>query len=134
MSGTQVSGVLFAQDHRKLAEFYGKTFAATCTVSDAHHSALSFRGFELVIHQAPTGMRAAPTTALPVRESAALRLDFVVDDIGAARSVAISLGGHVEAAPPPWADPTERLYLGHDPEGNVFLLKGPSNEESRRER
>jgi predicted enzyme related to lactoylglutathione lyase len=120
-----VSAVLFARHLAKVAEFYVEVFNARVTHSDAEHVALSFGGFDLLIHQIPkqfidpTGLESPPTR----RERTAIRLNFPVADMAHARREAARLGGVIDALPPPWAGSDTRFFLGHDPEGNVFGAK-----------
>lgn len=119
-----VSAVLFAEDHAKVATFYREALGLDFTTGDADHSVLSCDGFELVVHRIPghhvteSGGGKGPAR----RAEGRIRLDFPVDSIAAARTKAAELGGAVDDAPPPWAPPDASFYLGHDPEGNVFKL------------
>jgi catechol 2,3-dioxygenase-like lactoylglutathione lyase family enzyme len=120
-----ISAVLFAKDQAKLAGFYRDVLGMHVRASDAHHASLVCGGFELLIHQLPPETAASIAIAGPPlrRETGAIRLNFTVDDIGSARRAAAALGGQVDDAAPAWAPSDARVRLGHDPEGNVFLVE-----------
>jgi predicted enzyme related to lactoylglutathione lyase len=122
---SQVSAVLFARDQERVAAFYEALLAASVNSRDAHHTALSCAGFELLVQQIP--LHSLPTSAArePVqrREQAALRIDYPVADLQRARREAIRLGGRIDEQPPPWAQDRTDFFLGQDPEGNVFGVK-----------
>ena len=119
---SSVSAVLFARDARRLAQFYVVVFGAAVSTMDADHAALDLGAFRLVIHQIPGHLAKAIEIRDPPlrRESGAIRLDYPVPDVVAARPAAKQLGGQIDDAPPPWADANTRFRLGFDPEGNVF--------------
>jgi catechol-2,3-dioxygenase len=120
---SEVSAVLFAKDHAKVARFYREALGLICTASDDDHSVLNCNGFDLVVHQIPKQHLEESNQEMPVRRgNGRVRLDFPVDSIEAARSIAATLGGRVDDLPPAWAASDANFYLGHDPEGNVFKL------------
>ena len=136
MEALRVSAVLFAKDYNKIAGFYRDVFGARSSHSDADHVVLDFGGFDLVIHQIPRHIAVSVTVDSPPqrRERGALRLNLPVQDIARSRLEANRLGGVVDERPPTWAGTDTSLYLGHDPEGNVFGAM-PANKslEHRRE-
>ena len=119
-----VSAVLFAKDHTVVARFYREALGLVCTASGDDHVVLNCHGFDLVIHQIPGQYLHNNSNADQAvkRGNGPLRLDFPVDSIETTRSIAATLGGKVDDTPPPWAGPDANIYLGHDPEGNVFKL------------
>jgi len=121
---SEVSAVLFARDHAKVARFYREALGLVYTSGDDDHSVLNCSGFELVIHQIPKHVlkESNPAPATGRREHGRIRLNLPVDNMGVARSIATQLGGQVDDAPPGWALEDANFYLGHDPEGNVFKL------------
>lgn len=121
---SEVSAVLFARDHAKVAAFYREALGFTCTASDDEHSLLNCEGFDLIVHQIPKDiLDQCKTEDVPRRRaSSPIRLNFPVDNIESARSIAASFGGQVDDLPPPWASGDVNIYLGHDPEGNVFRV------------
>lgn len=123
---SKVSAVLFVRDHVKVAAFYRDALGFARTAGDADHTALDCLGFELTIHQIPRRfLDESPSSGAPERrERSAIRLNFPMLDIAAARPRAASLGGKIDDAPPPWAARDANFFLGHDPEGNVFALTG----------
>jgi predicted enzyme related to lactoylglutathione lyase len=124
MASCEVSAVLFAKDHARLAAFYRDALGFVFTGGDEDHSVLNCSGFDLIVHQIPKHLLDEPKVeGVPTpRKHGAFRLNVPVDSIETARSRAASLGGQVDDVPPPWAAPDGNIYLGHDPEGNVFKL------------
>jgi catechol-2,3-dioxygenase len=122
VSVSAVSAVLFARDLNKVAGFYRDVLGMPCTAKDAQHAVLVCKHFDLIIHQLPPSETEPAAAPLQRRHTAAIRLNFTIADIAQARRVAASLGGEVDDAPPAWAPPDARCRLGHDPEGNVFLV------------
>ena len=124
MSVSAVSAVLYAKDQAKVAAFYRDTLGLPRTTSEADHTILACGGFDLVIHQTPRPIVDTVTITAPPkrRDGGAIRLNFTVNSVAAARQIAASLGGQVDDTPPAWAPGGAKLRLGHDPEGNVFLV------------
>lgn len=121
---SSVSAVLFAKDAKKVAAFYVQALGLGCTFSDAHHSALSCAGFELIIQQIPRHIADGFTLQQPPRRrvEGAIRLNIPVQSIDDARKLAGALGGEIDTAPPAWAPANAKMFLGQDPEGNVFMV------------
>ena len=119
---SSVRAVMFAKDLRKMAAFYAEALGMTCGNSDEHHAVLERGGFELVVHQIPHHIANGIEIAAPPlrREGGAVRLDYPVENVADSRSLAKSLGGDIDEAPPAWAGSDTNFYLGYDPEGNVF--------------
>ncbi len=123
MSSSEVSAVLFAKDQARVSTFYRDALGFTFVASGDDHSIFDCDGFEFVVHQIPQHLMGEASGGSPARRgNSPLRLNFPVDDIDTARSKAESLGGQVDASPPPWADSDANFFLGHDPEGNVFKV------------
>lgn len=125
----EVSAVLFAQDHGRVARFYREALGLARVEGDESYTVLRCGDFEMVVHQVPEAYlgdrdhEEAPAR----RETGRIRLDFPVDSIDTARSVADRLGGCIDDAPPAWAPGNADFRLGHDPEGNVFrIVERPS--------
>jgi catechol 2,3-dioxygenase-like lactoylglutathione lyase family enzyme len=114
--------VLFVKDLDKAAAFYIGALAMRRLSGDDDHVVLEHDGFEIVVHRIPKQIAdTIVITQPPVRRVwAALRLDFPVSSAGDCRRLARALGGDVDDAPPPWADPKSSFYFGYDPEGNQF--------------
>lgn len=128
MNASGVGAVLFAKDAKKVAGFYVQALGLTCTFSDSQHYALDCAGFELIIQQIPIHIADGFTLQHPARRrvEGAIRLDLPVRSCEDARKLAEALGGEVDAAPPAWAPPDAKVFLGQDPEGNVFMVsEGP---------
>lgn len=125
METASVSAVLFAKDLKKVAAFYAQALGMTCTRSDEQHVMLNCRGFELIVHQIPQHLADGIVIQQPPirREDGAIRLTFPVQSVVATRRLARSLGGEVDDAPPAWAAAGANVFLGYDPEGNVFKVR-----------
>jgi predicted enzyme related to lactoylglutathione lyase len=121
---SEVSAVLFAKNHLKVARFYEEVLGMLRVSGDEEHTLLNCRGFELVVHQVPRQFLDHSTNPEPPRrrEGSPIRLDFPVKNIEGARTRAAGLGGHVDGLPPEWAGEGADFRLGHDPEGNVFRV------------
>ena len=121
---SEVSAVLFAKDHAKVARFYSEALGFARISGDAEHSVLNCQGFDLIVHQIP-GQFLEPgndNDAPGRRDNGPIRLDFPVRSIEDSRTIAARLGGRLDASPPPWAPADANFRLGHDPEGNVFRV------------
>jgi hypothetical protein len=120
MEASTARAVLFVKNLGSVAAFYIGALGLTRVSGDKDHAILACGGFELVVHQMPKQIAdTVLITKPPVRRVwGAIRLDFPVASVADTRSLARSLGGDVDDAPPPWADPNTNLFFGHDPEGN----------------
>jgi predicted enzyme related to lactoylglutathione lyase len=120
--GSTVRAVLFVKDLAAVVAFYIGALGLTRVSGDQDHALLKCDGFELVVHQIPKQMAdTIVITRPPVRRVwGAIRLDFPVARVADARSLARSLGGDVDEAPPPWAERDAGFFFGYDPEGNQF--------------
>jgi predicted enzyme related to lactoylglutathione lyase len=125
MSSGGVSAVLFVKDLEKAADFYSTALGMVVVGSDEHHSVLSCHGFDLVVHRIPEHIARSITLAQPParRVGGAIRLDFPVESVEKSRAKARTLGGAIDEAPPEWADKAANLFLGYDPEGNLFGVR-----------
>ncbi|MDX1562006.1 MAG: VOC family protein [Gammaproteobacteria bacterium] len=121
---SDVSLVIFAKDQAELAKFYCDAIGFERIGGDDSHSALRYRGFDLLVHQIPASAQPAAERAGPTarRESSPLRIDIVVDSIERVAEAAAALGGRVDQSPPGWAPADARFRIGHDPEGNVIRI------------
>jgi catechol-2,3-dioxygenase len=117
-----VRAVLFVKDLGAVAAFYIGALGLARVSGDQDHAVLECDGFELVVHQIPKPIAETIVIARPPvrRVWGAIRLDFPVPSVTDARSLARSLGGDVDDAPPAWAERNANLFFGHDPEGNQF--------------
>lgn len=124
MKSASVSAVLFAKDLKRVADFYSGALEMACEMSDEHHTVLNCRGFNLIVHQIPKHIADEIILEDPPhrRSDGALRLTFPVRSVSEARRLASSLGGQIDDGPPDWADPKANVFLGYDPEGNVFKV------------
>jgi hypothetical protein len=128
MKASTVRAVLFVKDLGTVAAFYIGALGLTRVSGDKDHAVLECDGFELVVHQTPKQIAdTIVITKPPVRRVwGAIRLDFPVSSVADTRSLARSLGGEVDDAPPPWADRNTNLFFGHDTEGNQFGVRAKS--------
>jgi len=124
MESASVSAVLFAHDLNKVSNFYAQALGMGFTRGDEHHVILNCRGFNLVVHQIPHHLADGIVFEHPPRRRAegAIRLNFPVQNITETRRLARSMGGEVDSKPPSWAEPNANVFLGYDPEGNVFKV------------
>jgi predicted enzyme related to lactoylglutathione lyase len=122
MKTSPVSAVLFVMNCGRVADFYIAVFGVRASHRDADHAVLDFAGFDLVVHQIPKELTAGISVDSPParRERASLRLNLPAPDIAISRREANRLGGQIDELPPAWAGGDTSLYLGNDPEGNVF--------------
>jgi hypothetical protein len=67
MSHGSISAVLFAKDHRAVAEFHRRVVDASVSVRDEYHTLLDVHGFRLAVHQIPSdithGLNQPPSCA-----------------------------------------------------------------------
>ncbi|MGC3981421.1 MAG: VOC family protein [Steroidobacteraceae bacterium] len=128
MNTCEVSAVLFARDKSRVAAFYRDVLGLICTAEDEDHSVLNCRGFDFIVHQIPKHLLAECSVEEESRrkENGSIRLNYPVVSIEKVRTLAASLGGHVDVAPPDWAPRDANFFLGHDPEGNVFKISEQS--------
>ena len=117
-----IRAVLFARDLNGVAAFYSEALGMNREGGDESHALLRQKGFELIVHQIPKQIADSIEIEQPPirRVNGSVRLDYPVESIESSRTVAKSLGGDIDEAPPPWADDGTNFYLGFDPEGNVF--------------
>jgi len=122
MGSSNVSAVLFVKELKRVAEFYIQALGMNCSFNDDHHCVLNCSGFELIVHQIPKPIADHVIIQSPPRRrvEGAIRLNFPVRSIEQTRRIARSLGGELDDAPPPWAAPDSNIFLGYDPDGNVF--------------
>ena len=124
MESPSVSAVLFVKNLKRVADFYSNALGFSCSHRDQEHAVLNCCGFELIVHRIPAQLGSDASVEDPPerRVWAAIRLNLPVRNVQHTRQLASELGGHVDDAPPEWADPKANVFLGHDPEGNVFKI------------
>lgn len=124
MDSANVSAVLFVKDLDRVAAFYSVGLEMNRVTGDPDHSVLECRGFRLMVHQIPKHIADRIRIESPPhrRVEGAIRLNFPIQSIHDTRRAARSMGGDFDDAPPPWATPDSNVFLGHDPEGNVFAV------------
>lgn len=117
--------VVFAKGLERLAEFYEQVLSLSVTRAESDHVVLESEEFQLVVHAIPEHIASSISISVPpeVREETPIKLLFSVASIAEARSLAPSLGGHVDPSQREWEAHGIRACDGCDPEGNVFQLR-----------
>lgn len=125
MGAVTAGAVVYAKDVDKLRAFYVAVAGLTCVHAEDDHVVLERAGFQLVLLRIPAQRAALIHVAdPPVRRSdTAIKLVFVIDDLGVARAAAALHGGELNRAAKEWAFQTWRVCDGHDPEGNVVQFR-----------
>ncbi len=117
--------VIFAKDAPRLAEFYRRVLRLNVAAEDAHHVLLRGDDVELVIHALPPEHAVEVRVTQPprVREDAAIKPAFLVDDLEATRAEASLYGGHLKPREMTWRWRGCLVLDGWDPEGNVVQFR-----------
>jgi predicted enzyme related to lactoylglutathione lyase len=116
--------VIFAADHRRLAEFYAAITGLPVRVADDAVVVLHSDDFELVIHKLP-GEPAAKDQPSP-RFDCYIKPFFPVASLAAAREKAPAFGGRLDPVDEEWSARGFRACEGTDPEGNVIQFRQDS--------
>jgi len=129
MASSKISAVLFALEQKKVATFYLEVLGPKSIENGENYDILSFGDFNLTIFQIPKKYVSADSIEQPPRPrvEGAIKLCFPVESIIDSRKVASTLGGKLDDSPPEWASEGENIYLGYDPEGNVFQVSEKSS-------
>lgn len=117
--------VIFAKDAPRLADFYRHVLRLAVAGEDAHHVLLRGDGVEVVIHALPPAHAAEVRVTRPprVREEAAIKPVFLVDDLEATRAEANLRGGQLKPREMMWRWRGCLVLDGWDPEGNVVQFR-----------
>jgi predicted enzyme related to lactoylglutathione lyase len=120
----ETGAVLFTIHMQSLAEFYQRVIGMRVLKIEDDHIQLATSSFRLTVHQIPEQYAKNITIKQPpvVRETAAVKLAFRVDDISKARAVAAQLGGAVYPKDREWQYEGSTICDGYDPNGNQFQL------------
>ena len=117
--------VIYAKDHRMLANFYEHVVSLTQREANEEYVLLEAPLFQLVILKIPDRIAEnIPIDSPPrKRENTAIKLFLNVSSIEKARQMANVLGGELNAAEKEWKFHGVKRCDGMDPEGNVFQLQ-----------
>ncbi len=123
--------VLYAKSAELVARFYGAVVGLERTGQEHGFVTVRSRELELVVIEIPQEIAASIAISKPPtrREDTPIKLSFTVPSIDAARGIAPTFGGIVDASSREWAFRGVRICDGHDPEGNVFQLRTRSAPE-----
>lgn len=117
--------VVFCMDVPRISSFYRATLNLQAVEEESGHHRLAGRGIELVVHAAKRRIadRFPPAEPLEVRDGAAFKPAFVVDDLDTVRAAAEATGGRLKPAEQAWRIRGFLVLDGFDPEGNVVQFK-----------
>lgn len=113
--------VIFATDHRRLADFYAAIAGLTVEAADDTVVVLRSDTFELVLHK----LSGAPDLSKPplARLDSYVKPIFPVASLAGARVQALKFGGQLEPASKEWGARGFRASEATDPEGNVVQFR-----------
>lgn len=116
--------VVYALDHRRVAEFYRAAIGLRESSCDDEHAVLESSQQRLIVLRIPEAIAAKITVQDPPerREDTAVKLLFVVHDIARARQQAAGLGGVIDPPDREWTFQGHTRCDGHDPEGNPLQV------------
>lgn len=136
MTADSIAGgmVVYAADIHRLAAFYSAALGLDERARDAEHVRLVGHAFEVVLlargesgagSAGSAGSSTGVADASPGarRGNVAIKPVFLVPSIAAAREVAVSVGGLVNAERHEWRFGAYRVCDALDPEGNVIQLR-----------
>lgn len=113
--------VIFATDHRRLADFYAAVTKLSVQLADDSVVVLRCDAYELVIHRL-AGEPAPGDPPVP-RQDSYIKPFFPVASLESARERAAALGGRLEPADKEWSARGFRACEAVDPEGNVIQFR-----------
>lgn len=116
------AAVMFVDNVDRISAFYQGVAGMAVVHADDEHVVLEAEGFQLIVHAIPHA-DADESTAYSLREDGCIKLCLPVVSIGAARAVAVGLGGELWPPEREWHARGVRVCDGRDPEGNVFQLR-----------
>lgn len=121
MTANALSGmVIFAADHRRLADFYAALTDLPVQFVDDTIAVLHTETFELVIHRLPGEPSASPGAP---RHDGYVKPFFPVASLARTRGKAAALGGRLEPPDQEWSARGFRACEAVDPEGNVIQFR-----------
>jgi predicted enzyme related to lactoylglutathione lyase len=113
--------VIFASDHRKLADFYAAVTGLSVQVADDSIVVLRSTEYELVIHKLVG--EPAPTEPPGLRIDSYVKPFFPVTSLASVRERVATLGGHMEPQSKEWSARGFRACEAVDLEGNVIQFR-----------
>jgi predicted enzyme related to lactoylglutathione lyase len=120
-TNARVGVVIFATDHRRLADFYAAVTDLPVRFVDDTIVVLHSDTFELVIHKLP-GEPVVSNPPAP-RLDSYIKPFFPVAELASARERAITFGGQLKPADKEWGARGFRASEGIDPEGNIIQFR-----------
>jgi predicted enzyme related to lactoylglutathione lyase len=117
--------VLFAENVRRVSEFYIAVLGLTVTESEPYHVILDSPTFQLGVVEMPAHLVASLKirAGSPLGRESAVKLMFVVPSIDDVRPVVTAHGGQLKPPDRVWRFEDWRACDGSDPEGNAFQLR-----------
>jgi drug/metabolite transporter superfamily protein YnfA len=111
---------LFARGLDQVAGFYATVLGLREANRDGDHILLESPGFQLVVHRILGTSPSQPTVG---RASANFKPVFFVQSLARVRTMAKSLGGHMEPSDQEWTFNGVVVCDALDPEGNVVQFR-----------
>jgi len=117
--------VIFAKDKARVSAFYRQALGLEVLEEEGSHDLLEGHGIEVVVHAIPLGHAAGIQVSTPprLRENAAFKPVFFVDDLEAVRVGAEATGGSLKPPAAVWEFRGSKVLDGWDPEGNVIQIR-----------
>jgi len=120
-AGARLGAVIFAADHRRLADFYAAVTDLPVRLTDSSIVVLHSDRFELVIHKL-SGEQAPCDPPTPRRDSY-VKLFFPVESLASIRDKVVAFGGQIDPVDKEWSARGFRACEAIDPEGNVIQFR-----------
>lgn len=121
------AAVMYAKDLERIAEFYTALGLKVDESQPGDYAVLTGPELELSIVQIPQAMASRIEISNPpqARESAPIKLAFVVSSIDETLEAARLLGGRIQDGSKRWRFRGHAIQDAIDPEGNVYQLREP---------
>jgi catechol 2,3-dioxygenase-like lactoylglutathione lyase family enzyme len=118
---------MYAKDLERIAEFYTALGLKVDESQPGDYAVLTGPELELSIVQIPQAMASRIEISNPpqARESAPIKLAFVVSSIDETLEAARLLGGRIQDGSKRWRFRGHAIQDAIDPEGNVYQLREP---------
>ncbi len=117
--------VIYAKDHRCLADFYAQVAALAVAETTEGYVVLESSGLQLVIVRMRQEIADQIVVWDPplIREETPIKPVFIVPSLAASRAAAARTSGRVKPPEAEWRFGLALGVDGYDPEGNVFRLQ-----------
>ncbi len=124
LSRHQTGAVIFTSNVQKVAVFYEAVAGLVPFRVEHDHVRLEKGSFRLTVHRIPAhhAKGISITTPPRIRENAAMKLAFQVENLAHSREAAAQHGGMLYPVEREWHYEDMTACDGHDPDGNVFQL------------